>query len=157
MSSFTDFSFSIRDKQIGVLLFLDTPYRKAFHCLSFLSFLHPLSLPSWQTESIERMLHLHASTPQANGEYWKVVVFDDYCCDVLALLLRKGEFRNNGVTLTLYPVTTTYSALKPIHCLPLFNTFLKVLLLKTYSASFFLLFGYTWNCLSFSHTQRASS
>lgn len=86
------------------------------------------------------MLHLHASTPQANREYWKVVVFDDYCCDVLALLLRKGEFRNNGVTLTLYPVTITYSTLKPIHCLPLFNTFLKVLLLKTYSASFFLSF-----------------
>lgn len=115
MNSFTDFSFSIRDKQIGVFCFQQNVALSAFPFFpTFLIFPHLFSVCLilfffffiTLTESVERMLHLHANASQASSEYWKVVVFDDYCCDVLALLLRKGEFRNNGVTLTLYFVIT---------------------------------------------------
>lgn len=35
-------------------------------------------------------------------EVWKVLVFDKDCSDVVSLLLKKGDLRNQGITLHLY-------------------------------------------------------
>lgn len=50
---------------------------------------------------------LNFNTSAENGsshhwqEVWKVLVFDKYCSDVVSLLLKKGDLRNQGITLHL--------------------------------------------------------
>ncbi len=52
------------------------------------------------------MLNLNAQVEQGNPshwqEVWKVLIFDKYCSDVTSLLLKKGDLRNQGITLHLY-------------------------------------------------------
>lgn len=48
------------------------------------------------------MLHFNAEfESKPYTDVWKVVIFDQFCGDLLALLLRVGDFRQNGVTLTM--------------------------------------------------------
>lgn len=65
------------------------------------------SIRDRQKESLLRMLSLESgagsvSTISGSGdEPWKVVVFDKFGGDILALVLRVGDLRRHGVTLTL--------------------------------------------------------
>jgi len=62
-----------------------------------------------RAEVILRFLNLN-SGDEAESYWqgvWKVLLYDDYCRDILAPLLKVGELRKQGITLHLYHITTT--------------------------------------------------
>ena len=63
------------------------------------------SIRTAQTEALMRMLELHRE-PAGGGERawhdpWKIFVYDAYCRDIIAPLLRKPDLRKRGITLNL--------------------------------------------------------
>ena len=80
-------SFSIKEKQIGMLNYMKAPP------------------PYLIAEAVVRMLNFNVPSDQNSShhwqEVWKVLVFDKYCSDVVSLLLKKGDLRNQGITLHL--------------------------------------------------------
>jgi hypothetical protein len=63
------------------------------------------SIKEKQIEAVVRMLNFNVPSDQNSShhwqEVWKVLVFDKYCSDVVSLLLKKGDLRNQGITLHL--------------------------------------------------------
>lgn len=63
------------------------------------------SIKEKQIEGVVRMLNFNVPADQHSShhwqEVWKVLVFDKYCSDVVSLLLKKGDLRNQGITLHL--------------------------------------------------------
>eukprot|EP00026_Physarum_polycephalum_P002327 Phypoly_transcript_02333.p1 GENE.Phypoly_transcript_02333~~Phypoly_transcript_02333.p1 ORF type:complete len:636 (-),score=119.63 Phypoly_transcript_02333:880-2787(-) len=63
------------------------------------------SVKEKQIEGVVRMLNFNVPAEQHSShhwqEVWKVLVFDKYCSDVISLLLKKGDLRNQGITLHL--------------------------------------------------------
>lgn len=56
-------------------------------------------------EAIVRFLNLNARDEGTEGAWqgvWKILLYDDYCQNVLAPLLKVGELRKQGITLHLY-------------------------------------------------------
>jgi hypothetical protein len=82
-------SFSVKEKQIGMC---------EHH-------IRVLCIPYNLAEAVVRMLNFNVPAEQHSShhwqEVWKVLVFDKYCSDVISLLLKKGDLRNQGITLHL--------------------------------------------------------
>jgi len=54
-----------------------------------------------QKASVLRMLNLNADQSAYAGQTWKVLIYDKFCQEVVAPLLKVGGLRNHGVTLHL--------------------------------------------------------
>lgn len=57
-----------------------------------------------RAEAIVRFLNLNAEEGSGSDwqGVWKVLLYDDYCHNVLAPLLKVGELRKQGITLHMY-------------------------------------------------------
>ncbi|KAH3767369.1 Suppressor of ypt1 [Pelomyxa schiedti] len=86
-----DFSFSVRERQTAAIVGM----------LQGSAAKNSGSSSSSSSSSSTSATSGASTVTMAAPDTWKVVVFDQYCGDVLALLLRVGDFRNNGVTLTM--------------------------------------------------------
>eukprot|EP01113_Clastostelium_recurvatum_P017096 TRINITY_DN2000_c0_g1_i1.p1 TRINITY_DN2000_c0_g1~~TRINITY_DN2000_c0_g1_i1.p1 ORF type:complete len:652 (-),score=130.27 TRINITY_DN2000_c0_g1_i1:186-2141(-) len=105
--------FSIRDRQIDALVrmlnFNTTPpagMMSGGHLASSSSSSASSSLSS-------------SSGAGASGSWndvWKILVYDRYCGDILAPLLRKGDLRNQGITLPL-PLHSSRQAVSDVPCI----------------------------------------
>ncbi|PRP74428.1 hypothetical protein PROFUN_06557 [Planoprotostelium fungivorum] len=62
-----------------------------------------MSVKENQTASLVRMLNLNKApeSKESLDEPWKILIYDDYCRDILSPLLRVGDLRKHGVTLHL--------------------------------------------------------
>merc|ERR1711865_636645 len=62
------------------------------------------SLMDKQREGLKQMLNFNKLAEESSGgidEKWKVLVYDEFCRDVISPLLRVGDLRKLGVTLHL--------------------------------------------------------
>eukprot|EP01117_Protostelium_nocturnum_P005314 TRINITY_DN1934_c0_g1_i2.p1 TRINITY_DN1934_c0_g1~~TRINITY_DN1934_c0_g1_i2.p1 ORF type:complete len:631 (-),score=160.07 TRINITY_DN1934_c0_g1_i2:54-1946(-) len=62
-----------------------------------------MSLKEKQTSTLIRMLNLNKApeSKESLDEPWKLLVYDEFCRDIVAPLLRVGDLRKHGVTLHL--------------------------------------------------------
>ena len=105
-------NFSIREKQIGMgasFLLVKEPQKSGFNLVADVCYDSPFfSLQSTFfctiSECIRRMLRLNATT-DASGfhqDVWKVLIYDQFCRDLISPLMNVKDLRSEGVTLHMY-------------------------------------------------------
>jgi hypothetical protein len=64
------------------------------------------SIKDKQIDAIVKMLNLNASPDAKNGgnwqDVWKILIYDKFCCDIIAPIMKVGDLRKHGVTLHMF-------------------------------------------------------